>query len=59
MNTPTNQPITTNPSLSGAEIIRQFLPNSPFVGHLGIQLTDMQMDVAVLTLPFTDRKSVV
>jgi uncharacterized protein (TIGR00369 family) len=37
---------------SRAEIIRQFLPTSPYVGHLGIQLTDMQPDVATLTLPF-------
>ncbi|HLZ61835.1 MAG TPA: PaaI family thioesterase [Ktedonosporobacter sp.] len=53
MNTPKNQSITSDPSLSGAEIMRQFLPNSPYVGHLGIQLTDMQPDIAVLTLPFT------
>jgi len=48
MSTPGNRPQTR------AEIIRQFLPTSPFVGHLGIQLTDMQPDVATLTLPFTD-----
>ena len=48
MSTPGNRPQTR------AEIIRQFLPTSPFVGHLGIQLTDMQQDVATLTLPFTD-----
>jgi uncharacterized protein (TIGR00369 family) len=53
MGSPTNQSITTDPSLSGAEIMRQFLPNSPYVGHLGIQLTNMQPDIAVLTLPFT------
>src|SRR5438046_3175867 len=46
MSTSGNRPQTR------AEIIRQFLPTSPFVGHLGIQLTDMQPDVAVLTLPF-------
>ena len=38
--------------LSGAAFIRQFLPTSPFVGHLGIQLAGMQPDVATLTLPF-------
>src|SRR2546430_1911150 len=48
MSTPGNRPQTR------AEIIRQFLPTSPFVGHLGIQLTDMQPDVATLTLPFVD-----
>jgi uncharacterized protein (TIGR00369 family) len=37
---------------SGAEFIRQFLPTSPYVGHLGIRLTDMQPGVATLTLPF-------
>lgn len=39
-------------SLSRMDFIREFLPVSPFVGHLGIQLTDMQQDTAVLTLPF-------
>src|SRR6266705_3897678 len=48
MSTPGNRPQTR------AEIIRQFLPTSPYVGHLGIQLTDMQPDMAVLTLPFAD-----
>ncbi|HEY4382942.1 MAG TPA: PaaI family thioesterase [Ktedonobacteraceae bacterium] len=39
---------------SAAEIIRQFLPNSPYVGHLGIQLIDMQPGTATLLLPFKD-----
>jgi uncharacterized protein (TIGR00369 family) len=43
-----------NSSQTRAEIIRQFLPTSPYVGHLGIQLVDMQPDVATLRLPFTD-----
>jgi hypothetical protein len=43
-----------NTSQTRADIIRQFLPTSPYVGHLGIQLTNMQPDVATLTLPFTD-----
>ena len=38
--------------VSGAEFIRQFLPTSPYVGHLGIRLIDMQPDSAVLALPF-------
>lgn len=38
---------------SAADLIRAFLPTSPYVGHLGIRLTDMQPDVATLTLPFT------
>src|SRR2546428_12472376 len=48
MSTPGNRPQTR------ADIIRQFLPTSPYVGHLGIQLTDMQPDMATLTLPFAD-----
>ena len=46
MSTPSNR------SLSRADFIRQFLPSSPYVGLLGIELTDMQPDMAVLTLPF-------
>ncbi len=42
-----------NKPLSRADIIRQFLPTSPYVGHLSIQLIDMQPNVATLTLPFT------
>ncbi len=41
-----------NMSASRMDIIRQFLPTSPYVGHLGMQLTEMQQDMAVLTLPF-------
>src|SRR6266571_1457252 len=43
-----------NTSQTRAEIIRQFFPTSPYVGHLGMQLTNMQPDVAVLTLPFAE-----
>lgn len=46
---------TSNAPLSGADMIRQFLPTSPYVGHLGMRLTDMQPDVATLTLPFTEQ----
>jgi uncharacterized protein (TIGR00369 family) len=48
MTTPTEHPT------SGADFIRQFFPNSPYVTHLGMQLTDIQPGVATLTLPFTD-----
>jgi len=41
-------------SQTRAEIIRQFLPTSPFVNHLGIQLVDMQPDMAMLRLPFVN-----
>ena len=37
---------------SGAEFVRQFFPTSPYVIHLGMQLTDIQPGVATLTLPF-------
>src|SRR5260370_36491827 len=43
-----------NMSPTRTDIMRQFFPTSPFVGHLGMQLTDMQPDVAVLTLPFAE-----
>ena len=39
---------------SGAELMRRFLPTSPFVKYLGIQLADLQPDVAVLSLPFSE-----
>ena len=48
MSTPTEHP------LSGADFIRQFFPNSPYVALLGIQLTDIQPGVATLTLPFAN-----
>ena len=48
MSTPTEQPI------SGADFISQFFPNSPYVAHLGMQLTDIQPGVATLTLPFSE-----
>ncbi len=41
-----------NMPASRMDIIRQFLPTSPYVGYPGIQLTEMQQDMAVLTLPF-------
>jgi acyl-coenzyme A thioesterase PaaI-like protein len=39
---------------SGADFIRQFLPHPPFVGHLGMQLSEIRPDLAVLTMPFTE-----
>ena len=43
-----------NTAQTRAEIIRQFLPTSPYAGYLGIQLIDMQPDMATLKLPFTN-----
>ncbi len=37
---------------SGADVMRAFLPTSPFVGHLGIRLDEMRPDEALLTLPY-------
>jgi uncharacterized protein (TIGR00369 family) len=37
---------------SGADLMRQFLPTSPYVKYLGIQLVELQPDLAVLSLPF-------
>ncbi len=54
MSIPADLPNPGNVPLSRADIIRQFLPTSPFVGHLGIRLTGMQPGVATLTLPFAD-----
>lgn len=48
MNNPHEHPI------SGTDFIRQFFPTSPYVAHLGMQLTDIQLGVATLTLPFTE-----
>ncbi len=44
----------TGGSVSGADVVRHFLRTSPFVGHLGIQLTTLQPGIAALTLPFTE-----
>ena len=38
--------------LSGTEVMRQFLPQSPFVGQLGIRLVDLGDGRARLLLPF-------
>ncbi len=48
MDTPADHP------LSGANFIRQFFPNSPYVAHLGMQLASIQPGMATLILPFTD-----
>ena len=39
---------------TGADIIREFLKVSPFVGHLGIRLVSLEPDAAELLLPFQD-----
>lgn len=54
MSMPTNQP-ATNKAPSSADIICQFLPTSPYVGHLGMRLVEMQPGMATLALPFTEQ----
>jgi uncharacterized protein (TIGR00369 family) len=43
----------TTPTRS--EAIAAFVPASPFVGHLGIRLAELEPDRAVLELPFDER----
>jgi uncharacterized protein (TIGR00369 family) len=40
--------------VTGEEIMRRFLPSSPFPGHLGIRLVDMGPGTATLGLPFAE-----
>jgi uncharacterized protein (TIGR00369 family) len=40
--------------MTGEEIMRRFLPSSPFPGHLGIRLVDMGPGSATLDLPFAE-----
>ena len=53
MGTPNDDP-AAGALPSGADIIRQFLPTSPYVAHLGLRLREIQPDVATLTMPFTE-----
>jgi uncharacterized protein (TIGR00369 family) len=53
VSTPSDNRPSGEGSLSGADFIRQFLPTSPYVGHLGIRLTELRPGTAILTLPFT------
>src|SRR5260221_13956510 len=48
MSTPIEHP------LSGADFIRQFFPTSPYVTHLGMELTNIQPGRAILPLPYAD-----
>ena len=42
-----------------AEIIRAFIPASPFAKQLGIELTDLRLDHAELRLPWSPRLATV
>lgn len=39
---------------AGAAMMRQMLPTSPFVKHLGLSLEEVAVDRAVLVMPFRD-----
>ncbi|WP_433566760.1 PaaI family thioesterase [Nocardia sp. CA-151230] len=45
---------TTQAPTSGSEAMRLFLPNSPFVRHLGIELIELGDDHARLRMPYRD-----
>ena len=45
----------TAPPPTRREAIAAFVPSSPFVGHLGIRLEELELDRAVLSLPFDER----
>ena len=40
--------------MRGAELISEFLKHSPFVGHMGMELREIEDDRAVLALPFRE-----
>lgn len=40
--------------LTGTEVIQGFLPTSPFVGHVGLELLSLEDGHAELALPFRD-----
>ena len=40
--------------MRGAELISEFLKHSPFVGHLGMELREIEDERAVLALPFRE-----
>lgn len=48
---------TTAERSSGIQIMREFLPTSPFVAHLGIELVDIAEGQAELSLRFRDESS--
>lgn len=44
--------MTTATEPDGIEVMREFLPRSPLVGHLGIELTAISDGHAEVTMPF-------
>ncbi len=45
---------TTTATVTGSDVMRQFLPTSPLVAHLGIGLDELDDGHARLRLPFRD-----
>jgi uncharacterized protein (TIGR00369 family) len=41
--------------MRGSELISAFLEHSPFVGHLGMELREIEDDRALLALPFSEQ----
>jgi uncharacterized protein (TIGR00369 family) len=39
--------------LAGADVMRSFLPASPFAAHLGLELIDVEPDRASVAMPFS------
>lgn len=46
--------MTETEELTGTQVIREFLPNSPFVGHVGIELAALEDGRAELSLDFRE-----
>jgi uncharacterized protein (TIGR00369 family) len=50
--TPTKEQVEGPDAATGAEIISRFLPESPFVQHLGIRLDSLSPGRAILSMPY-------
>lgn len=46
--------MTETAELTGTQVMREFLPTSPFVGHVGIELTALEDGRAELSLGFRE-----
>jgi uncharacterized protein (TIGR00369 family) len=42
-------------TINGFDVMRGFLPSSPFVQHLGVELLELEPDRATLRLPFIEQ----
>lgn len=55
MDDPTENGGPSEQLTAGADVMRQFLPTSPYVGHLGMRLDHIGPDRATMSLPFDPR----